>query len=88
MSVEQIIQLEQQAAALLNNRQLPAALHLYEQICAADAANADAWMKLGIIHGRQNNHDKAAECLAKSLALQPDSIETQMNYSQALLQSC
>jgi len=87
MSEEQITQLEQQAVTLLNNRQLPAAQQLYEQICAADDTNADAWTKLGIVHGMQNNHSKAAEYLDKALALNPNSTETRMNYAQALLQS-
>jgi tetratricopeptide (TPR) repeat protein len=60
---------------------------LYEQVCAADDTNADAWMKLGIIHGMQDDHDKAAGCLRKSLALNLGSTETRMNYAQALLQS-
>jgi len=87
MSIEELKQLEQQAAALLNNQQLPAAQQLYEQVCAADARNADAWMKLGVIHGMQNRHSMAAECLHRSLALKPDSANTRMNYAQALLQS-
>jgi len=86
MSEQQITQLEQQAATLLNNRQLSAAQKLYEQICTADNTNADAWMKLGIIHGIQNNHSKAAECLNKSLALNPNSPDNRLNLAHALLQ--
>ena len=86
MPADQVQELDARAAALFGQGRLTEALTLYQQICALDGANANAWMRQGIIHGMLNQPAAALDCCKKAAELQPDAPETRLNLASALLQ--
>ena len=86
MSAGEVQKLEGRALTLLNQGRLVEALQLYEQICGADEANANAWLRRGTINGMLNRTDQAIDCCRRATALLPDSVEMCMHLASALLQ--
>lgn len=57
---------------------------LYKQICKADPADADAWFMFGVIHGKQERHAEAVDCLRRAVELRPGHAESRYNLGIAL----
>lgn len=74
----------QQAFQLFQESRFAEARQLCQQVLAADAKNADAWHVLGLVARGDGRLDIAIDCLKKSVALQPDSIESRNNFASAL----
>ncbi len=65
-------QLHQQADAFLNGGRLLEARSLYEQICALDENDADAWLMKGAIDGETGKVTDAVSHVKKAIAIDPD----------------
>lgn len=75
------------ARVLLEAGQLSDAEVVLEQIIRTERRDADVWLMLGIIAGRQGNHARAAECIAQAQKLRPDDIGVLYNLGIALRDS-
>ena len=81
---EQLSALHRQALALLQSNRLEEAKALYTRIGEIDPEDADAWYKLGTIHGMLGNIDEAGNCCRKVIALRPDHSEAHANLGNVL----
>lgn len=50
---------------------LDEARRLFESVCKADAADVEAWVKLGMIHKRLGDYAAAEACCRRAVVLQP-----------------
>lgn len=73
-----------QALALAQANRLEEARALYTQVCQVDRQDADAWFMLGAIHGMLGQHAEAAECLRRSIGIQPQNPQAHYNLGVAL----
>lgn len=64
-------QLHQQADAFLNGGRLHEARSLYEQICALDENDADAWLMKGAIDGETGKVNDAVAHVKRAIAIDP-----------------
>jgi len=62
---------KKQALALVQANRLDEARPLYEQICAIDPLDADAWFQLGMLNELQRNLAEAERCFLRTLDIQP-----------------
>ena len=76
--------LRQQAAALLQANRLEEARATFEQLCALDKSDADAWYTLGGINGMLDRLDEAITCTRKAIRLRPRHAEAHNNLGMAL----
>lgn len=75
---------KKQALALIQQNKFVAARVLYEQICAHDRSDCEAWVMLGVLEGRLGNAQKAADCCSRAVALAPRHVGAQFNLGVAL----
>jgi protein O-GlcNAc transferase len=81
---EQLLSLKRQGLALMQGNRLAEAQALFQEICAADAEDADAWHILSSIHGMQGNLEEAGNCCRRVIALQPDHAQARLNLGNVL----
>ncbi len=72
------------AQALLQADQLAEAGVLLEQIVKTERRDADVWLMLGIISGKQGQHARSVDYLRKALELRPGDIQILYNLGIAL----
>ena len=75
--------LKEKAEVLLRANQLAAAKDVYDKICRMDDRDADAWFRLGGIHGRLGDNELAIQCCQKAVALDPGHAEAYLNLGVA-----
>src|SRR3989344_4226542 len=75
---------KKKAQALMQGGRLAEARALYEQICALDQRDAEAWFFLGAVNGQLKNFAKASECFRRVAALRPDHALAYYNLGMAL----
>jgi protein O-GlcNAc transferase len=81
---EQLSALHKQGLTLLQSNRLEEAKALYTRIGDLDPEDADAWYKLGAIHGMLGNIDEAGKCCRKVIALRPDHSEAHASLGNVL----
>ena len=81
---EQLSALHRQGLTLLQSNRLEEAKALYTRIGDLDPEDADAWYRLGTIHGMLGNIDEAGRCCRKVIALRPDHSEAHANLGNVL----
>jgi len=72
------------ARALLQADQLAEAGILLEQIVKTERRDADVWLMLGIISGKQGQHARSVDCLRKALEFRSGDIQILYNLGIAL----
>ena len=72
MTDSRIRQLHQQADLLLNTNRLTEARALYDQICALDDSDAEAFMMRGALDGEMGQVEDALQSLNEAIRLDPD----------------
>ena len=81
---EQLLALKRQGLALMQGNRLAEAQALFQEICANDAEDADAWHILSSIHGMLGNLDEAGNCCRRVIALRPDHAQAHLNLGNVL----
>ncbi|MBW2208848.1 MAG: tetratricopeptide repeat protein, partial [Deltaproteobacteria bacterium] len=72
------------AQALARADQLAEARVVLEQIIKTERRDADVWLMLGIINGKQDQHTQAVDCFRKALELRSGDIQILYNFGIAL----
>jgi predicted O-linked N-acetylglucosamine transferase (SPINDLY family) len=81
---EQLRALHKEGLTLLRSNRLEEAKSLYTRIGDLDPEDADAWYKLGTIHGMLGNIDEAGNCCRKVIAFQPEHSEAHATLGNVL----
>jgi tetratricopeptide (TPR) repeat protein len=72
-----------EARRLFQERRLPEARDLYQQICQIDRGNADAWFGLGLVNGLMGSMAEAIDCCREAVAVRPDFAAAHFNLARA-----
>lgn len=78
---------KKKAQDLFQQRRLPEARGLYEQICRLDRRDADAWFALGLVNGLLGSMEGAVAACREAIAIRPHFAEAHFNLAKALKES-
>ncbi len=74
---------KQQALALFRAGQLAQSQALYQEICAAEAGDADSWLMLGVLNSRLGEMEQAKACFQNVIQIRPDDPRAYYNLAAA-----